>query len=176
MIRCFMFFLFSALLSFPCSAEVSEADFLRLDANGDGVVSQEEFIQGVNKTGIKKAPSNSGISPKERKKIIDETVAGLKPLLPKVIDNATTWTEVYGIGDELNYVYRINMDTSMIPDSESAEMRSLFEDMVCQQARPMICKVAKEVLLANGISIKVHYNETSGKLLGECRFVYSDCP
>ena len=173
MFRSFVVALFFVLLSFPCSAEISEEVFSRLDVNGDGVISSEEFMQGMKKS-EKSVPSP--VSAAERQKIIDETVNTTKDLLPMNIDQATTWTDIYGKTDEIHYIYRVNMDTSLIPSVQMGEIRSVFEMMVCQKMKPAICGVAKNTLMVNGISLTAHYNDNNGTLLGMCRFVYSDCP
>ena len=176
MFRSFAVFLFSALFSVPCLAEISSEDFSRLDLNGDGVVSREEFSQGMNKSGKNvSAGQTDGISAAERQKIINETVLETKKILPYKVDQATTWTDIYGTNDTIHYVYSVDMDTDVVPAENMAEMRALLESMVCSKIKPAMCGVANNVLLKNGISLVTHYNDNSGKSIGECRFSKADC-
>ena len=169
-----------SLLAFPCFAETFEEQFSRMDLNKDGFLSEKEFVQGMEqkKTGFPyaaEAISMNQLSAAEKKKIVDKAVTEAKKMLPFKVDQATTWTDVYGGEAEINYVYRVEMDTSAMPAEQVELLKPVLEAQICPQVKPGMCGVANEVLLKNGISLITHYNDKSGELLAECRFTQADC-
>ena len=171
-----------SVLSLPCMAETVTEQFSRMDLNKDGFLSEQEFVQGMAsssaQTGIpytERAVPMNELSVTERQKIIDEAVSEAKKMLPFKVDQATTWTDVYGGKDEIHYVYRIDMDISTMPAEQAKIMRPVLEAQICPKIKPAMCGVANNVLLKNGISLKSRYNDKSGRLLAECRFTGTDC-
>ena len=169
-----------SLLAFPCLAETLEEQFSRMDLNKDGFLSAQEFVQGMEqkKTGIPYAaeatPMNQ-LSAAEKQKLVDEAVSEAKKMLTFKVDQATTWTDVYGGEAEINYVYRIEMDTSAMPAEQARLLRPVFENQICPKVKPGLCGVMDEVLFKNGVSLTTHYTDKNGGLLAECHFTHADC-
>ena len=107
--------------------------------------------------------------------MVDETVADARKMLPFKVDQATTWTEIYGENDEIHYVYRIDMDVASMPAEQAGMMRSVLEAQICPKIKSAMCGVANEILLKNGISLHTHYNDKTGVPLAGCRFTGTDC-
>ncbi|MBR1944886.1 MAG: hypothetical protein IJ846_01145 [Alphaproteobacteria bacterium] len=169
-----------SVLTFPCLAETVQEQFSRMDLNKDGFLSEHEFIQGMKKpkAGIpytEEAAEMEEMSEAEKQKLVDTAVTEAKKILPFKVDQATTWTEVYGQKNEIHYVYRIEMDLGTIPEAQTDLMRPVMEAQICPKVEPAMCGVANDTLLKNGISLITHYNDKSGKLLAECRFTQENC-
>ncbi|MBR1777192.1 MAG: hypothetical protein IJ752_01220 [Alphaproteobacteria bacterium] len=177
---CLLAALLLSLLVFPCRAETIEEQFFRMDRNKDGFLSKEEFIKGMEQGPAElsysaAAPLTGQISAAKKQKIIDESVAEAKKILPFKVDQATTWTDVYGSSDEIHYVYQIEMDIGSVPAEQTAMLKPLLEEQICTKVKPAMCGIANDLLLKNGISLKTHYNDKSGRLIAECRFIQTDC-
>ncbi|MBO4521044.1 MAG: hypothetical protein J5787_07555 [Alphaproteobacteria bacterium] len=169
-----------SLLSFPCLAETLTEQFSRMDLNKDGFLSEQEFIQGMKQpqAGIphtEEAPAMEEMSDAEKQKLVDESVAEARKMLPFKVDQATTWTEVYGRKNEIHYVYRIEMDISAMPEAQANLMRPVLEAQICPKVQPAMCGIANDTLLKNGISMISHYNDKTGTPLAECRFTKESC-
>lgn len=169
-----------SLLAFPCLAETFEEQFSRMDLNKDGFLSAQEFVQGMeqkkteNPYTAEAKPMNQ-LSAAEKQKLVDDAVNDAKKMLPFKVDQATTWTDVYGEDAEINYVYRIEMDISAMPAEQARLIRPVLESQICPKVKPGLCGIMDEVLFKNGISLTSHYNDKNGKPLAECHFTHADC-
>lgn len=169
-----------SVLTFPCLAETVQEQFSRMDLNKDGFLSEQEFVSGMKQTqaGVPhthEAVPMERLSDAEKKKLIDEAVTESKKILPFKVDQATTWTDVYGGRSEIHYVYRIEMDVGTMPEAQAVMMRPVLEAQICPKVEPAMCGVANDTLLKNGISLMTHYKDKSGKTLAECRFTKENC-
>lgn len=171
-----------SVLSFPCMAETVQEQFSRMDQNKDGFLSEEEFVQGMSGSSVRPSiPYASEARPmeqmsfSEKEKLVDEAVSAAKKILPFKVDQATTWTDVYGKGDEIHYIYRIEMDIGAMPADQAEMLKPVLEAEICPKVKPGMCGVANGTLLKNGISLMTHYNDKGGKPLAECRFSQEDC-
>ena len=115
------------------------------------------------------------LSAAEKQKLVDDAVNDAKKMLPFKVDQATTWTDVYGEDAEINYVYRIEMDISAMPAEQARLIRPVLESQICPKVKPGLCGIMDEVLFKNGISLTSHYNDKNGKPLAECHFTHADC-
>ena len=167
-----------SVLSFPCMAETLEDQFSRMDVNKDGFLSRDEFVQGMKQAEpvATETVSATPLSEAERQKLVDQSVAETKGILPFKVDQATTWTDVYGQKDEIHYIYRIETDMSSLPEEQMEMLRPAMESQICSKIRSPMCGVAKDTLFINGISITTHYNDKTGKTMAKCRFTIKDCP
>ena len=162
-------------------AETLEEQFSRMDRNRDGFLSEQEFMQGMKQAASptasvsRMAEETPSMSIAERERLVDEAVSTAKKILPFKVDQATTWTDVYGKGDELHYVYRVEMDIAAMPVDQIDMLRPVLEQEICPKVKPGMCGVANDALLKNGISLISHYNDKNGKTLAECRFTKTDC-
>ena len=140
-----------SVLSFPCPAETPEEQFSRMDLDKDGFLSEREFVQGMSpsasKTGnpfTKEARPMETLSAAEKRELINDTVREAKKMLPFRVDQATTWTDVYGRDENIHYVYRIDMDISAVPAEQAGMMRSMLEGQICPKVKPAMCGVTKD--------------------------------
>lgn len=171
-----------SLWAFPCIAGMLTEQFMRMDLNKDGFLSEREFVQGMEQKSnfsdlLKVEESNSARQSfsAEKKKLIDASVAEAKKILPFKVDEATTWTDVYGTDDEVHYIYSIDMDLQTLPTDQISMLKPVMEAQICPKIQPAMCGVAKSTLLSKGIALLTHYNDKNGKLLAECRFEEKDC-
>ena len=173
-----------SVLAFPCIAETLAERFSAMDLNKDGFLSEQEFTRGMNaqnapeKKAVDFASGNGAsgrLSFQERERLVDEAVSSAKKILPIKVDQATTWTDVYGKGDEIHYIYRVEMDVGAMPAEQVGMLKPVLEAEICPKVKPGMCGVANDTLLKNGISLKTHYNDKNGKPLAECRFTEKDC-
>ena len=163
-----------ALWAFPCIAGMLTEQFLSMDLNKDGFLSEVEFVQGMSRkddasASLKVSESDSAglVSSAERKRLIEDAVAEAKKMLPYKVDDATTWTDVYGTNDTLHYIYNIDMDLQSLPVDQISELKPVMESQICPKVRPAMCGVAKSTLLSKGISLLTHYKDKNGTLLAE---------
>lgn len=173
---------FASLWAFPCIAGMLTQQFSSMDLNKDGFLSEQEFIQGMNKkddlsdasVDVEFSPVNT-VSAAERKRLIERSVMDVKKTLPFKVDNTTTWTDVYGTDDEIHYVYRIDMDLQSLSSEQLLMMKPVMEAQICPKVQPAMCGAAKTAILDKGISLLTHYNDKNGNLLAECRFTEMSC-
>ena len=154
-----------------------------MDLDKDGFLSEREFVQGMSpsagKTGnpfTKEARPMETLSAAEKRELINDTVREAKKMLPFRVDQATTWTDVYGRDENIHYVYRIDMDISAVPAEQAGMMRSMLEGQICPKVKPAMCGVTKDTLLKSGISVLTHYKDKRGATLADCRITNADCP
>lgn len=167
------------VLSFPCLAETPEERFSRMDLNKDGFLSEQEFVSGMAQAETAVLPAAERmktLSAAEKQKLIDESVAEAKKILPFKVDQDTTWTKVYGLDSGIYYVYRLETDISDVPEERMSAFKKVMESQVCAKVRPAMCGIAKDTLLVHGISLTTLYQDKNSRLLARCNFALADCP
>lgn len=175
-------FVLAALLPIaaPCLSETLTEQFVRMDTDKDGYLSEIEFIAGMQKgfprqPAAKPMPAESGRSNSDKKKILADIVAQTKPLLPYQVENGVTWTDVYAENDNVHYAYRLDMDLSALPDDEVGELKDMMKRQACAQVVEKMCPVVKNILLVKGIDLVAHYNDAGGTEILNCRLSLGDC-
>ena len=167
------------IFAFPCLAEALTEQFLRMDVNQDGFLSEKEFSDGMRATSESKESagvSGQSVPDAEKQKIIDEAISQTKQNLPYKIDDSTVWTDVYAQNNEIHYTYKVEMDTSTLSPEQSAALKPVLEKQICATIMPSMCGVVKDIFLKKGIPLVTHYNDKSGNELASCRLTESDCP
>ena len=169
------------LFSTPCLSETLTEQFVRMDADKDGYLSEIEFITGMQKTSAnepaaaKPVPAESGRVNADKKKIVADIVVQTKPMLPYQVENGVTWTDIYAENDNVHYAYRLDMDLSVLPDDEVGELKNMMKRQVCAQVVEKMCPVVKNMLLVKGIDLIAHYNDAGGREILNCRLTMKDC-
>lgn len=170
-----------SLVATPCLSETLTEQFVRMDADKDGYLSEIEFITGMQKTSAnektaaKPVPAASGRVNSDKKKIIAGIVSQTKPILPYQVENGVTWTDVYAENDNVHYAYRLDMDLSALPDDEVGELKDMMKRQACAQVVEKMCPVVKNILLVKGIDLVAHYNDAGGTEILNCRLSLGDC-
>ena len=170
------------LVATPCLSETLTEQFVRMDADKDGYLSEIEFITGMQKTSAnekiaaKPVPAASGRVNSDKKKIVADIVSQTKPILPYQVENGVTWTDVYAENDNVHYAYRLDMDLSALPDDDVDKLKNMMEREACAQVVEKMCPVVKNILLVKGIDLIAHYNDAGGQEILNCRLTMKDCP
>lgn len=168
------------IFAFPCLATTLTEQFSRMDLNQDGVLSESEFLQGMQSAQEKQQSEISDavidtISDPEKEEVISTVVSQAKKNLPYKIDNTTTWTDIYAQGSEVHYVYNIDMDTSVLPAGQLENLKPMLKNQICPVIIPSMCKSVREVVLKKGIALMMHYQDKTGTELTSCYITDADC-
>ena len=168
------------IFAFPCLATALTEQFSQMDLNHDGVLSEEEFVNGMKsaqeKQSSEKSQNLTGVIPDpEKEEVISTVVSQAKKNLPYKIDNTTTWTDIYAQGSEVHYVYNIDMDTSVLSSNQLENLKPMLKNQICPVIIPSMCKSVREVVLKKGIALMMHYQDKTGTELTSCYITDADC-
>lgn len=188
-----MKFVVSALLFLflPQAGEASEtadlkARFAAMDQNGDGFLSESEYLKGMAKLEDAETPPD-GLDPEtadgthelsmsRKKALIEEMISPVKEMLPYKIDEMTTWTDAYEKDGSLHYTYQIQIDTSGVPAAQKEILKEKTQSMICPQITGTLCAMLKDSLLSHGVDVVAAYNDMKGDAFLTCKIGKADCP
>jgi hypothetical protein len=107
-------------------------------------------------------------SPLAVDEMLQQAVNGLKPGLPKRIDDATTLVDVSHAGKQMTYVYEV--------DTRGRQIPSNFTTTARREVVPKVCgSRMKEGMARYGVSYVYRYNRPNGSRVGEFVVAASDC-
>lgn len=108
-------------------------------------------------------------------KILDTVSAALKKRLPLQLNKGVTWTEAYGRGNALHFVYKMSLDLTDSPREQVQVFKKEYQKEHCPDVAEKFCPLFKDELFKRGISLYVHYFDAARNELATCRASYSDC-
>lgn len=108
-------------------------------------------------------------------KILDTVAAALKKRMPIQVNKGVTWTDVYGRGNGLHFVYKMSFDLTDSPRDQVQRFKDEYQKQFCPEVAPKFCPLFKDELFKRGISLYVHYFDSARNELVTCRTSYSDC-
>lgn len=99
----------------------------------------------------------------------------IKKTLPKKIDNITTWTSIEYQNDQIDYVYKADVDITKFSAAEKNALKENIEKIACAQAYAEMCPTIKSMFIDNGVNMKIRYYDKTNIEISNCTFDKETC-
>ncbi len=117
---------------------------------------------------------NAVASEKETKQI-QFMLDTIKKTLPKKIDNITTWTDISFKDNEIDYIYKADVDMNKFSTAEKAALKENIEKVACAQAYAEMCPTMKPMFIDKGVNMKIRYYDKADIEISDCTFNNETC-
>ena len=111
----------------------------------------------------------------QEKKQLQFMLDTIKKTLPKKIDNITTWTDIEYRDDEMDYIYKADVDMNKFSTAEKDALKENIEKVACAQAYTEMCPTIKSMFIDKGVNMKIRYYDKSDVEISYCAFNNETC-
>lgn len=99
----------------------------------------------------------------------------IKKTLPKKIDNITTFTDIIFNNNEIEYIYKADVDTNKFSAAEKTALKENIEKIACAQAYTEMCPTIKSMFIDKGVNMKIRYYDKADIEISDCTFNNESC-
>ncbi|MCM1324683.1 MAG: EF-hand domain-containing protein [Acetobacter sp.] len=106
---------------------------------------------------------------------LQQMLSAIRKTLPKKIDNITTWTDIQYHDNEIDYIYKADVDTNKFSTAEKSALKENIEKVACNQAYAEMCPTIKTMFIDKGINMKIRYYDKTDIEISYCIFNTETC-
>lgn len=146
-------------------------------------VSEDESLKNIlaDMAKAETAPETAAAAEKspadveKEKKQLQFMLDTIKKTLPKKIDNITTWTSIDYHDDQIDYIYKADVDMNKFSAAEKAALKENIEKVACAQAYTEMCPTIKSMFIDKGVNMKIRYYDKADIEISDCTFNNDTC-